>query len=86
MEKIIRVTMSQSKDIEISAPNTETIIISRDNRSIKADQLYDLLGFSTGDTYKIETSNEYKVDEEVFKFFVDLLISITEKLNTIASF
>ena len=84
MDKIIILKMLPSKDINISIENGNTITISKDNRSVKADDIYKLIDFSRGDKYMVESQNEANVDAPVLKFFEELLSDIVKKLNRIA--
>ena len=84
MDKKIVLKMLPSKDINVSIEGGNTITISKDNRSIKADDIYRLIDFSRGDKYTVESLNETNVDATVLKFFEELLSDIVKKLNRIA--
>lgn len=87
MDKTIILKMLPSKNINISIENAEngnSITITKDNRSIKADDIYRLIDFSRGDKYTVESQNETNVDASVLKFFEELLSDIVKKLNRIA--
>ncbi len=84
MDKKIVLKMLPSKDIIVSIEDGNTITISKDNRSIKADDIYRLIDFSRGDKYTVESLNETNVDATVLKFFEELLSDIVKKLNRIA--
>ena len=84
MDKKIVLKMLPSKDINVSIEGGNTITISKDNRSVKADDIYRLIDFSRGDKYTIESQNETNVDATVLKFFEELLSDIVKKLNRIA--
>lgn len=84
MDKKIVLKMLPSKDIIVSIEDGNTITISKDNRSIKADDIYRLINFSRGDKYTVESLNETNVDATVLKFFEELLSDIVKKLNRIA--
>ena len=84
MDKKIVLKMLPSKDITVSIEDGNTITISKDNRSVKADDIYRLINFSRGDKYTIESQNETNVDATVLKFFEELLSDIVKKLNRIA--
>lgn len=83
MDKKIVLKMLPSKDIIVSIEDGNTITISKDNRSIKADDIYRLIDFSRGDKYTVESLNETNVDATVLKFFEELLSDIVKKLNRI---
>ncbi len=84
MDKKIILRMLPSKDINVSIEDGNTITISKDNRSIKADDIYWLINFSRGDKYTVESQNETNVDVAVLKFFEELFSDIVKKLNRIA--
>lgn len=84
MGKKIVLKMMPSKDIVISIEGGNTITILKDNRSIKADDVYRLISFSRGDKYAVESQNEKNVDAPVLKFFEELISDIVSKLNRIA--
>ena len=84
MDKKIVLKMLPSKDIIVSIEDGNTITISKDNRSIKADDIYWLINFSRGDKYTVESQNETNVDVAVLKFFEELFSDIVKKLNRIA--
>ncbi len=81
MDKKIVLKMLPSKDINVSIEGGNTITISKDNRSVKADDIYRLIDFSRGDKYTIESQNETNVDATVLKFFEELLSDIVKILN-----
>lgn len=84
MDKKIILKMLPSKSIDIYIEGGSSITISKDDRSVKADDIYKLIDFSRGDKYTVETQNEENVDVPVLKFFEELLLDIVEKLNRIA--
>ena len=84
MDKKIVLKMLPSKDITVSIEDGNTITISKDNRNVKADDIYRLINFSRGDKYTVESQNETNVDATVLKFFEELLSDIVKKLNRIA--
>lgn len=84
MEKKILLKMLPSKDITLSIEGGETLIISKQNRQVKANDVYELLDFSRGDKYTVESENEAGVDEPVLLFFKKLMEDIVKKLNKIA--
>ena len=81
MDKKIVLKMLPSKDINVSIEGGNTITISKDNRSVKADDIYRLIDFSRGDKYSVESQNETNVDAKVLKFFEELLSDIVKKIN-----
>lgn len=84
MDKKIILKMLPSKNIVLSIEGGNTITIPKNNRSIKADDVYRLINFSRGDKYEVESLNEENVDVPVLKFFEELITDIVKKLNRIA--
>ena len=84
MDKKIILKMLPSKNICVCIEGENTITIVREDRSIKADDIYRLIDYSRGDKYTIESHNEGNVDAPVLKFFEELLSDIVKKLNRIA--
>ena len=83
MDKRIILEMQSSKNILISIDGGGSITIPKENRSIRAEDIYQLINFSRGDKYTVESSNEGNLDTPVLKFFEELLIEIVKKLNRI---
>lgn len=81
MEKKIVLTMQSSKNIDIVLNGQDEITIGKDNRSIKADDIYNLLSYERGDIYFVESINESNVDVPVLQFFTELLRDIIDRLN-----
>ena len=81
MEKKIVLTMLPSKDIDIVINEHNRMTIGKDNRNVKAVDIYNLLAYERGDTYTITDVNEQNVDVPVLKFFTELFQDITERLN-----
>ena len=84
MDKKIVLKMQSSKDIVVFIGDGKPLIIPKDNRSIKADDFYQLINFSRGDKYEVMSLNEENVDAPVLKFFEELITDIVNKLNRIA--
>lgn len=84
MDKKIFLKMQPSKDIIVSIGGEKPLIIPKDNRSIKAEDVYQLINFSRGDKYEVESLNEENIDAPVLKFFEELFKDIVNKLNRIA--
>ena len=83
MDKRIVLKMLSSRDIIVSIGDEKPLIIPKENRSIKADDVYRLLNFSRGDKYEVESINEENADAPVLKFFEELITDIVNKLNRI---
>jgi len=84
MDKKIVLEMQPSKDIVVSIGGGKLLTIPKNNRSIKADDVYQLINFSRGDKYTVESINEENVDAPVLIFFEELITDIVKKLNRIA--
>lgn len=80
MEKKIVLTMLPSKDINIAVNDKVMLTVSKNNRTIKADDIYRLLDYKIDDTYTIETVNEDILDAPVLKFFANLLQDIINRI------
>lgn len=83
MDKKIILKMQPSKDILLSVEGGNTIAISKNDRKLKANDVYRLLNFSRGNKYTVESENEENVDAPVLKFFEELITDIVKKLNRI---
>jgi len=81
MDKKIILTMQDNKDISVKVNNKEKFIISHDNRSINANDIFELLEYSSGDSYLVNIVNEKKRDVVVIQFFSELLKDIISKLS-----
>ena len=80
MNKIITLKMKEDKDLVILRDGTEMISISKDNRTIKANEIYDLFDYNVGDSYEIKIENDNNQDEQVVNFFHELLNEISEQI------
>lgn len=83
MDKKIVIKMQSSQNIIISVEGSNPILILKENRSIKAEDIYQLINFSRGDKYTVESENEDNIDAPVLKFFEELIADIVKKLNRI---
>ena len=83
MEKVIKLIMNTDKSIEILVNDEKKHIIDAQNRSITADKIYELFGFTLGDHYSVISENESSVDTQVMDFFSGLLRDIVTKVNAI---
>lgn len=81
MDKIIKLIMDENKDIIIKVNDIEKIKIEFNSRSIKADDIFNLLNYNKGDIYTYEILNENNYDASVIEFFKNLLYEITSKLE-----
>lgn len=72
--------MKENKDISILRDDIELISISKDNRTIKADEIFKLFDYNSGDTYEIQTENEKSLDEPVLNFFYELIKEISDQI------
>ena len=80
MEKKINLEMLASKDIEIKVNGDIEHTIKKEKRIIRADDIYNIINYSNGDTYVIEETNRNGVDVPVLKFFVELFEEIINAL------
>lgn len=80
MDKNIVLEMKDNKDIVISVNNQEKLSIKNNSRKIKAEDIFDLLDYSIGDSFNINIVNINNLDAPVVDFFGELLKDITDKL------
>ena len=80
MDKNIVLEMKDNKDIVISVNNREKLSIKKNSRKIKAEDIFDLLDYSIGDSFNINIINTNNLDAPVVDFFGELLKDITNKL------
>lgn len=83
MEKRIVLTMQPSKDIDVVVNGYNGMTISKDQRTVKAEDIYNLLEFSRGDTFIVESLNVEKKDTPVLQFFTELFQDIANRLNSL---
>jgi hypothetical protein len=83
MEKNIKLTMGADKTIQIVINDEEKHTIPVNARSISADEIYKIIGFSIDDHYTITSENIMKVDEQVLNFFYDLFSEIITKISSL---
>ena len=84
MEKKIILTMQPSRDIDVVLNDHDRMTIGKGDRNVKADAIYNLLGYERGDTYTVESANEHNVDAPVLQFFTELITDITDRLNRLS--
>ena len=83
MVKTIKLVMDEQKSIEIYLNDTLKFSISVENRSFRADQMYDLLDYSPGDKYDVISVNSNCLDEQALDFFVNLFKDVTERVTAL---
>ena len=86
MEKKIVLTMQPSKDIDIVVNDHDGMTIGKDQRTVRADDIYNLLAYSRGDIFCVESVNTEGKDGPVLQFFTELFQEIIANFNTIFSF
>ena len=84
MEKKITLTMQSNKDIDVVLNDHDGMTIDKGNRTVRADVIYNLLGYERGDTYTVECVNEHNADAPVLQFFTELIKDITDRLNRLS--
>ena len=84
MEKVIKLIMNADKSMKIFVNDEEKHIIDAQNRSIAADKIYEIIGFSAGDQYSVVSENASGNDKQVLEFFAELLTDVSKKVNAIA--
>lgn len=80
MDKIIKLKMTENKNIEISVNDKVEIEIKKGARKIQAGDLYRLFGYSSGDTFNVIVENESNYDAPVINFFADLISEVVKKI------
>lgn len=83
MEKAIKLVMGTDKAIRVLVNEEEKHKIEAGNRSISADTIYKMIGFSAGDHYTVSSENEANVDSQVLDFFTELLNDVVNKVNAL---
>lgn len=84
MEKKIILTMQPSKDIDIVVNDHDVMTIGKDQRMVKADDIYNLLAYSRGDVFCVESVNKEGKDSPVLQFFTELFQEIIDRLNKLS--
>lgn len=80
-QKNIKLEMKDNKDIGISVNNNEQIIIKKEVRNIKAEEIFNLLDYSKGDIFSVSIENKKNYDGPVITFFQELIEEITKKIT-----
>lgn len=80
MNKKIAIKMLGNKNIEISRDEQPIVTILQDNRSIGADEIFELFDYCVGDTFEITKENKQNLDETVLDYFYDLIKDISEQI------
>lgn len=80
MDKVIKLSMNEQKDIIISITDSDDYIISNSSRLLSAKSIYDLLKYSDGDSYSYEEITADGKDKVVLLKLKDLLKSITDEI------
>lgn len=83
MEKVIKLIMENDKSIRIFVNDEEKHQIEENNRSIKANAIFEIMDFKLGDHYTVESINKSGVDSQVLEFFEKLISDIATKVNAI---
>lgn len=83
MDKIINVIMTAEKNIELYIDEKFKITIDNDSRILKADEIFELLDYSSGDSYSILAQNKGDKDNDVLNELKVLLQGIIEGIKLI---
>lgn len=83
MEKTIKLVMKNDKNLKIYINDEEKCIVGAQDRSITAQKMYDIVGYSIGDHYSVTSENQDNVDAQVLAFFTELFKEIVEKVNAL---
>lgn len=68
-QKNIKLEMKDNKDIGISVNNNEQIIIKKEARNIKAEEIFNLLDYSKGDIFSVSIENKKIMMVQLLLFF-----------------
>ena len=85
MEKNIKLKMCTDKVLQIFINDEEKHSISAKDRSITAEKIYEIIGFSIGDHYTVTSENEDDIDEPVLDFFTNLFNEIIKGVNALST-
>lgn len=85
MDKIIKLTMLDNKDIKVEVDQDEAFTIPSNERQVNAQQIYELFRFDPGDVFKLEKENPRELDKPVLDYFFELLDTILIKVNDLSS-
>ncbi|CAI3228763.1 hypothetical protein DWUX_979 [Desulfovibrio diazotrophicus] len=85
MDKTIKLTMTNAREIVITVNDEDKHIIKPEERVISADSIYRILDFADGDNYTVSLGNESGIDSQVLDFFAELFTDIVNKVNTLSS-
>ena len=83
MEKNIKLVMDANKAIRIIVNEDQKYIIHENNRNISAEKIYEIIDFSIGDRYTVNSENSKNIDVPVLKFFYELFCEIISKINSL---
>ncbi|MGF7017738.1 hypothetical protein M2145_001495 [Lachnospiraceae bacterium PF1-21] len=83
MEKVIKLIMNEDKSICILVNEEKKHVIDVHNRSIAANEIFELFDFDIGNQYSVVCENTSSVDKQVLEFFAELFINISTKVNAI---
>ena len=84
MNKTIELKMDPKKDINIYVNNKKKHVIKHTDRTITAEELYNLLDFAKGDVFNIKKENKSNLDKAVLDSFCELFQDIAEKANDLS--
>lgn len=68
-QKNIKLEMKDNKNIGISVNNNEQIIIKKEARNIKAEEIFNLLDYSKGDIFSVSIENKKIMMVQLLLFF-----------------
>lgn len=81
----IKLVMNEDGAINIVRNGTVKISMKKDNRSISAMDIYELVNYSTGSRYTVSSDNQFKVDEIVLDELKYLINEICNYLNGLSN-
>lgn len=85
MEKCIKLKMAQDKSIHIFVEDKKKYVMKSENRTINAEDIYNILHYSRGDKFTVNAENIENIDQPVLNFFKDLIEDIVKELNILSA-
>jgi predicted HTH transcriptional regulator len=81
MEKVIKIVMNDDKSITIFLNGSLMKTIDNKDRSLSAQEVYEILDYKAGDKYNVESLNEKNIDQPVLTYFKELFEDICKRVN-----
>lgn len=82
MEKAIKLKMNEDRTISIFLNDEEKHKIAEE-RSISADEIYNILCYEQGDVFTLQQDNTTGIDKDVLDFFFGLFKDVIDRVNSL---